>query len=53
LITQLFEATYRLPTLELLGVWILVCTLTAIVGLANSREALRGTPLGVLREMSE
>ncbi|MGH7530350.1 MAG: ABC transporter permease [Gemmatimonadales bacterium] len=53
LITQLFESTYRLPLLELGGVWLVVCALTAVVGLANSGEALRGTPLGVLREISE
>jgi len=53
LVTQLFESAYRLPLLELAGVWIVVCALTAVVGLANSREALRGTPLGVLRELSE
>jgi putative ABC transport system permease protein len=53
LVTQLFEMTYRIPTVELLLVWLLVCALTAIVGLANSREALRGTPLSVLREISE
>jgi hypothetical protein len=53
LVTFLFDSTYRVPALELAGVWIAVCALTAIVGLANSREALRGTPLGVLRGLSE
>ncbi|MDP3909916.1 MAG: ABC transporter permease [Gemmatimonadales bacterium] len=53
LVTLLFESTYRLPLLELAGVWAGVCALTAIVGLANSGEALRGTPLGVLRDLSE
>ena len=53
LITQLFESTYRLPWLELAAVWLAVCALTAAIGLANSREALRGTPLGVLRQISE
>ena len=53
LVSQLFESACRLPLLELAGVWIVVCVLTAVVGLANSREALRGTPLGVLRELSE
>lgn len=53
LVTFLFDSTYRVPALELTGVWIAVCALTAIVGLANSREALRGTPLGVLRGLSE
>jgi putative ABC transport system permease protein len=53
LVTQLFEMTYRIPAVELLLVWVLVGALTAAVGLANSREALRGTPLSVLREISE
>jgi putative ABC transport system permease protein len=53
LVTFLFESPYRVPARELAGVWIAVCALTAIVGLANSREALRGTPLGVLRSLSE
>ena len=53
LVTFLFDSTYRVPALELGGVWIAVCALTAIVGLANSREALRGTPLGVMRSLSD
>ncbi|MGH7520303.1 MAG: ABC transporter permease, partial [Gemmatimonadales bacterium] len=53
LVTFLFDSTYRVPALQLAGVWIVVCALTAVVGLANSREALRGTPLGALRELSE
>lgn len=53
LVTYFFESSYHLPALELAGVWIVVCALTAAVGLANSGEALRGTPLGVLREISE
>jgi putative ABC transport system permease protein len=47
------ESSYRVPVLELAGVWILVCVLTAAVGLANSGEVLRGTPLAVLRAASE
>ncbi|HET9385759.1 MAG TPA: FtsX-like permease family protein, partial [Gemmatimonadales bacterium] len=53
LVTLLFESSYRLPLLELGSVWLAVCVLTAAVGLANSGEALRGTPLGVLRGLSE
>jgi putative ABC transport system permease protein len=53
LVTLLFESSYRLPLLELGAVWLAVCVLTAAVGLANSGEALRGTPLGVLRSLSE
>jgi putative ABC transport system permease protein len=53
LVTQLFEMPFRLPLPQLAAVWAIVCALTAGVGLANSREVLRGTPLAVLREMSE
>jgi putative ABC transport system permease protein len=53
LVTFLFESTYRVPVLELAGVWILVCALTAAVGFANSGTVLRGTPLAVLRAASE
>jgi putative ABC transport system permease protein len=53
LVTFLFESTYRVPVLELAGVWILVCALTAAVGFANSGSVLRGTPLAVLRAASE
>lgn len=53
LVTFLFESSYRVPVLELAGVWILVCALTAVVGFANSGTVLRGTPLGVLRGLSE
>jgi putative ABC transport system permease protein len=53
LITQLFELSFRLPALQLAGVWAVVCALTAAVGFANSGEVLRGTPLAVLREISE
>lgn len=51
--TQFFELDFHLPVLALAGVWVTVCALTAVIGLANSRDVLRGTPLGVLREMSE
>jgi putative ABC transport system permease protein len=53
LITQLFEVPFRLPAPQLVGVWVVVCVLTAVVGFASSGEALRGTPLAVLREISE
>ena len=53
LITQLFELSFRLPALELAAVWAVVCALTSVVGFANSGEVLRGTPLAVLREISE
>jgi putative ABC transport system permease protein len=53
LATRLFEIAFRLPALALGGVWLAVCALTAAVGLATSAEVLRGTPLQVLRELSE
>jgi putative ABC transport system permease protein len=53
LVTLLFDSSYRLPLVELLAVWLGVCALTALVGLANSGETRRGTPLAVLRGLSE
>jgi len=53
LITQVFEMRFALPALPLVGVGAIVCALTALVGFANSRDVLRGTPLGVWRELSD
>ncbi len=53
LATRLFEIEFHVPALALGGVWLTVCALTAAVGLATSAEVLRGTPLQVLRELSE
>lgn len=53
LTTRFFELDFRLPALQLAGVWAVVSALTAVVGFANSGEVLRGTPLGVLRQISE
>jgi putative ABC transport system permease protein len=53
LVTQMFDMHFDLPALTLVAVALLVCALTALVGFANSREVLRGTPLGVWRELSE
>jgi hypothetical protein len=49
----LFDMSFDLPALALAAVWAGVCALTAAVGLANSADVLRGTPLGVWRELSE
>jgi hypothetical protein len=49
----MFDMHFDLPALTLVAVALLVCALTALVGFANSREVLRGTPLGVWRELSE
>ncbi|MGH7699028.1 MAG: ABC transporter permease, partial [Gemmatimonadales bacterium] len=53
LITRFFGLAFRLPAVELGAVWVVVCGLVAAVGFANSAGVLRGTPLGVLRELSE
>ncbi len=53
LVTLLFDMQFELPALALAAVWAGVCALTAAVGFANSAEVLRGTPLGVWRELSE
>lgn len=53
LVTQLFDMRFQLPALPLAAVWAGVCVLTAAVGFANSADVLRGTPLGVWRDLSE
>ncbi|MGH7538198.1 MAG: ABC transporter permease [Gemmatimonadales bacterium] len=53
LVLGFFEMDFRLPALALAGIWAAVCGVTAVVGFANSGQVLRGTPLAVLREMSE
>jgi putative ABC transport system permease protein len=53
LVTLLFDMRFQLPALPLAVVWAGVCALTAAVGFATSAEVLRGTPLGVWRELSE
>jgi putative ABC transport system permease protein len=45
-----FEGPFTLPVIPLTGLTLTVVLLTAIVGLANSREVVRRTPLEVLRE---
>jgi putative ABC transport system permease protein len=44
---------FALPAAALAGGWLAVAGLTAAIGLLNSREALRRTPLAVLREAGE
>ena len=53
LVTQLFDMRFQLPALPLAAVWAGVSALTAAVGFASSADVLRGTPLGVWRELSE
>jgi hypothetical protein len=45
-----FEGTFTLPLLQMGALTLTVVTLTVLVGLANSRDVVRRTPLEVLRE---
>ena len=45
-----FEGSFSLPVIPLGGLALGVIALTILVGLANSREVVRETPLEVLRE---
>jgi putative ABC transport system permease protein len=46
----IFRLPFTLPWLSLLGITVGVTALAAILGMLNSREALRSTPLVALRE---
>ncbi|HSJ29985.1 MAG TPA: FtsX-like permease family protein [Longimicrobiales bacterium] len=45
-----FSMPYTLPIATLALIWLLVTVAAALLGMLNSREALRSTPLTVLRE---
>ncbi len=45
-----FETPFFIPWLELLVVFVLVCLLTVVIGLVNSRGVVRRSPLEILRE---
>ena len=45
-----FEGTFTLPIIAMGTLTLLVVTLTVVVGLANSRDVVRRTPLEVLRQ---
>ncbi|HEY3011924.1 MAG TPA: FtsX-like permease family protein [Gemmatimonadales bacterium] len=45
-----FEGSFALPLLPMSGLTLSIVALTVIVGLANSREVVRRTPLEVLRD---
>ncbi len=45
-----FEGTFSLPPIPMVVLALLVVTLTVAVGLANSRDVVRRTPLEVLRQ---
>ncbi len=49
----LFEMTFRLPALPLLLFWLGTALLTTIIGLANSRDVIRRTPLAGMRDFTE
>ncbi|KPK63448.1 MAG: hypothetical protein AMS21_06670 [Gemmatimonas sp. SG8_38_2] len=49
----LFEMTFHLPGIPLLGFWMGTALLTTIIGLANSRDVVRRTPLAGMRELGE
>jgi len=52
-VTFLFEMTFRLPGIPLLVFWIGTALLTTIIGLANSRDVIRRTPLAGMRDFTE
>jgi putative ABC transport system permease protein len=45
-----FSLEFTLPFIELAAIWIVVTTAAAALGMMNSREALRSTPLAALRD---
>ncbi len=49
----LFEMSFRLPAVPLLVFWMATALLTTIIGLANSREVVRRTPLAGMRDFAE
>ena len=46
----MFEAPFAVPAIPLGGLTLLLITITLAVGLWNSAEILKRTPLAVLRE---
>jgi putative ABC transport system permease protein len=46
----LFEMEFTLPLAALAGIWLAVTVAAAMIGMFNSREALRRTPIVALRE---
>ena len=46
----LFEMEFALPVTALLVIWLIVTVSAALLGMLNSREALRDTPIAALRE---
>jgi putative ABC transport system permease protein len=52
-VTFLFELRFRLPALPLLAFWVGTALITTAIGLANSRDVVRRTPLAGMRELGE
>jgi putative ABC transport system permease protein len=50
LMKYVFRMPYTVPVLPLAVIWLGVTTAAAVLGMLNSREALRSTPLAALRE---
>ena len=53
LVTFFFELDYSLPTLPLVVFWLATAALTTGIGLVNSRDVIRRTPLAGMRELAE
>ncbi|MGD2215496.1 MAG: ABC transporter permease [Gemmatimonadales bacterium] len=49
----LFEMSFSLPGLPLLAFWVGTALLTTAIGLANSRDVVRRTPLAGMRDFAE
>ena len=53
LIRFLFELTFYLPGVRLMGFWLATALLTTAIGLANSRDVVKRTPLAGMRDLGE
>ncbi|HSG81223.1 MAG TPA: FtsX-like permease family protein, partial [Gemmatimonadota bacterium] len=49
----LFELDFRLPFMPLLAIWVVTAIVTTVIGMANSRDVLRRTPLAGMRDFAE
>jgi putative ABC transport system permease protein len=52
-IVFLFKMNFHLPALPLIGIWIATAALTTAIGMANSRDVMRRTPLAGMRDFAE
>jgi len=53
LIRFLFELNFYLPGVPLVAFWLATAVLTTAIGLANSRDVVRRTPLAGMRDLAE